>query len=193
MVKILNIAAGKIDPIDLNNYDNYFVVNVDTMYYSVTPPEIIEEMYFKDVPTTKVYSNEDIFTFIERTKLLFDNICIYRFLEHISMNNILYFIYLISTCTKKGAKIDVIVPNYEILARLILAEMVYNNSNFEKENVILTTELLNEKNDPHCSIWTPNRMCYFWELENRFKIKDLTQSYIFDGRNIYLRALIERL
>ncbi len=193
---ILNIAAGKLEPINID-FKNYFLINIDTMYYNALRPISVETIYQDNIKSKSkskfLYCNEDIFTFMERTKILFDQVCAYRFLEHISKDKISYFIYLISTCTKPGALIDIIVPNYNILANMILNEKIENNINFEKDNILLTTELLNEKEDPHCSIWTYERLKYFWELENRFKIKDINQSYNFDGRDIYLRMIAEKI
>lgn len=190
---ILNLAAGKFQPIDISLIHR-FLVNVDTMYYDFEPPDVIEHMWTnwgrtKDIT---ICCNEDVFTFMERTKMLFDQVCIYRFLEHVSMDKVLYFIYLVSTVTKPGSLVDIIVPNYAILAELILREHP-THPNFEKQNVELTTELLNEPSCPHASIWTDHRAKYFWEFEKRFKIVDICNHYDFDGRNIYLRFWAERI
>jgi len=89
---------------------------------------------------------------------------------------------------------DVIVPNYEVLAAMIRDEDV-NSSNFERNNILLTTELLNQPSDPHASIWSPQRAKYFWEFENRFKIySDLVcPNFKYDGRDIYLRFHVKRV
>ncbi len=196
---ILNVAGGKIPPIDLNYEDeNYFIVNVDTMYYqSKDPGEVeFERSDWMQYENKTFNIKEDVFTFMERTSMWFDRICVYRFLEHVPMDKVLYFIYLLSTVTQKGAEIDVIVPNYLILANMIINEeyQVANDVvNFEAHNIELTTELLNEPSCPHASIWTEWRARYFFELEKRFKIKDVCNLFNFDGRNIYLRFWAERL
>jgi len=170
---ILNIASGKIKPIGLVNLASYFLVNVDTMYYEKTDPEEVEAEWNN---WSRAYSksfniNEDIFKFLERTSMLFDQICIYRFLEHVPMDKVLYFIYLLSTVTKAGSKVDVIVPDYEILAHMILSEE-HNIANdvldFESSNILLTTELLNEPSCPHASVWTEWRAHHFFNLEKRW-------------------------
>lgn len=130
--------------------------------------------------------------FLEKTILTFDKIFIYRYLEHVSFTEVLYFIYLLSTVTKPGAEIDVIVPDYKILANILLLENV-NSKDFEKNNILLTTELLNEPSCPHASIWTVDRALYFWSLEDRFRIREITTPYSFDGRYIYLRFIAERI
>jgi len=191
---ILNIAAGKFQPLDLENQRRFFLVNLDPMYYSYSTEELIEDHYGNhNVESTIThYCNSDAYEFMERTKMIFDKICIYRFLEHVPMDKVLYFIYLVSTITKKGSEIDVIVPNYNKLAVMLLGESV-NRLTFEKENILLTTELLNEPSCPHASIWTEQRVKYFWEMEERFKVKEIYPSFNFDGRNIYIRFKAVRL
>ena len=138
----------------------------------------------------------DVFGFMERCRGLFDQVAIYRFLEHVTFTNVEYFIYLVSTVIKPGGLVDVIVPDYRILAKLILAEeenLQKPHKNFAAHNIKLTTELLNEPSCPHASIWTQARMKYFWELEERFKVISQESAFDFDGRDIYLRSVIERV
>lgn len=198
---ILNIAAGKIDPLDIDNIKKYFLVNLDTMYYSTTSPDSIESMYdhWSDesslVPLNdriSVKCKEDAFQFMERTSIQFDIITCYRFLEHVKRTDVLYFIYLLSTSLKIGGIADIIVPDYEILATMILSE-VPEGSGFDAHDIILTTELLNEPSSPHCSIWTKKRFKYFFHLEDRFEVDRLTTPFEFDGRNIYLRCHVRRV
>jgi len=194
MKKILNIAAGKFKPLGFPPKDPYILVNLDTMYYQIDEPGYIEKKFSTwtgQSPKT-FHCNIDAFQFMERTRLSFDTVCIYRFLEHVSFTNLMYFIYLISTVTEKGSIVDVIVPNYEILSTMILNEDC-KRPEFEADNILLTTELLNEPSCPHASIWTPDRAYHFWEMEERFKIKDLIRNFTFDGRDIYLRFSAERI
>ena len=193
---ILNLGAGKQSPIlhDQLKKKPRFIINLDTAYYSELEPGAIEHLVVKwDRKASYIsFCNEDAFVFMERTKLIFDRVCVYRLLEHIPMDKVLYFIYLLSTITRKGDLIDVIVPNYEKLASMILKEDV-NDKGFEAHNILLTTELLNDQSCPHTSIWTPARAEYFFELEKRFKINQWVSDYEFDGRKIYLRFWAERL
>jgi hypothetical protein len=189
---ILNIAAGKFPPLELPEY--YYILNLDTMYYQANTPEQVEENYFKSRVYEKSveYCNADAYEFMERTKMKFDKVCIYRFLEHVPMDRLLYFIYLVSCVTKKGAEVDVIVPNYAVLAEMLLREHT-THPNFEKQNVELTTELLNEPSCPHASIWTVDRAKYFWEFEGRFKVKVIVPNFTYDGREIYMRFKVQRV
>jgi len=196
---ILNIAAGKLKPIlkDVEELASYALVNLDTSYYRSTAPELIETDLSKwysdgDRCNVKYYCNKDAFEFMERTTIQFDRICLYRFLEHIPFDRIMYFIYLLSTVIRKGGLIDIIVPNYRILAQMLLDEKV-NHPDFEKNNILLTTELVNEPGCPHASIWTADRAIHFFQMEGRFVIKEIDQNYSFDGRNIYLRFKAKRI
>ena len=196
--KILNIAGGKFPPIPSGpNPPPAFLVNVDKMYYECYEPVQVERaMKIWPGGQDETYSiNTDIVEFMERTVMEFDRVCIYRFLEHISFTQVLYFIYLVSTVTKPGAVVDIIVPNYEILAQMILDEDPLDPSggNFEAHNITLTTELLNEPSCPHASIWTPDRAHYFWGLEGRFKVHIISETFAFDGRDLYLRFLATRI
>ncbi len=196
MKTILNIAAGKMKPLGIELLKDYFLVNLDTMYNSITEPEEIE-LYFDDwkVPGSEVYyTDENAFSFIERTRIPFDEIVCYRFLEHVKKTDVLYFIYLMSTCLKMGGTIDIIVPNYKKLAQMIMTEDdIIGNDKWEAHDIELTYELLNDPSCAHASIWTPARMKYFFGLEKRFVIEHMDDSFHYDGRDIYLRAIIKRV
>ncbi len=190
--KILNIASGKIPPLEMKR--PVFLVNVDTMFYQNHDPAQVEKKAaeWKGTHNVEFKIKQDIFEFMERTTIEFDRVCIYRFLEHVSFTQVLYFIYLVSTVTKPGAIVDVIVPDYKVLAHRILTFDNPMSSNFEAENIELTTELLNEPSCPHASIWTVDRANYFWMLENRFFIDEIQTDFEFDGRDLYLRFIAKR-
>lgn len=204
---VLNVAGGKFKHLPIYDSEKTghlptFEINVDTGHYSKTPAEEIESQirsweYEADRCSKVRYLNEDAFRFMERTTLQFDRIAIYRFLEHVSFTQVLYFIYLVSTVTERKSLVDIIVPNYEILANMILEEAAdYSGEEyqmFENHNTILTTELLNEPSCPHASIWTPYRAKLFWELEGRFKVEQIDERFDFDGRDIYMRFIAKRI
>ncbi|MFW9871842.1 MAG: hypothetical protein ACFFG0_01985 [Candidatus Thorarchaeota archaeon] len=199
-MKILNIAAGKIKPLEIPNETPFQkrypkrIINVDTTYYQYTSPSKIEieiETMLRLDQTKEWYCNEDAFKFMENTKTMFDRVVIYRFLEHVSFTQVNYFLYLTSTVLKEDGLLDVIIPNYRILADMLLKEKI--DKNFEAHNILLTTELLNEPSCPHASIWTPDRVKYFVELEGRYKVDSIMTPYKFDGRDIYIRFLARRI
>ncbi len=188
-MKILNLANGKIKPIDIIG-TNHFLLNVDTMNTNSTDKEQIDHKIrrWDGVTLQEEYISEQAKYFMENTITIFDWVCIYRYLEHVTFTEVLYFIYLVSTVTEKGSVVDVIVPNYETLAKMILEDDPYSKE-FEAKNILLTTELLNEPYCPHASIWTEKRVKYFWELEGRFEVpkSSITPNYKFDGRDVYIR------
>lgn len=204
---------------DLNLYSELgrFLVNLDYIYYDSHPvSEILKshlwwknqrKMLTKNLKLrhddklerqynmqTELNCNINIYKFLERYHILFDVITMYRFLEHVPKTKVLYFIYLLSTCLEIGGYLDVIVPDYKKLATRIITENPFSNVfNFEEEDIITTFELLNEPNSPHMSIWTKDRIHYFFELEKRFKIENIIENYEFDGRDIYIRFLSRRV
>jgi len=195
---ILNLGAGKIKPLD---YDKLaapkFLLNVDSSYYCSSPDieNIIEahQLFLDGIAQSYDFNlKEDVFTFLQRYHIPFSRITIYRFLEHVKRTDILHFIYLLSTCLEVGGEVDCIVPNYYTLAQRILAEKP-GRRGFEEEDIITTTELLNEPSMPHASIWTVERVYHFFHLEERFNITYVETDYSFDGRDIYLRFLAERV
>jgi len=211
---ILNIAAGKILPFEYSGSQNSiklyedmsFLVNLDSMYLnSVDIKEVLHfHSEYENVKNnmknlkqfynpTKMYCNFDVYEFLEKYHIQFEGISIYRFLEHVPKVKILYFIYLLSTAIKVGSIIDVIVPDYKILAQRILNEDVFGSKNFEAEDIITTFELLNEPYCPHASVWTEDRIKYFFTLEGRFEILGIQKNYNFDGRDLYLRFLAKRI
>lgn len=195
---ILNIGAGKIKPLWLDRLETYFLVNLDPIYSSpgsLNSGEIEEKHCFwnhNKLQTEEVFCRDSWENFLSKYLYYFDKIIIYRFLEHISMVKVPFFIYLLSSCLNVGDPVDVIVPNYEKLANRILEEDPFSSS-FEAENILTTTELLNEPYDPHASIWTPKRAKYFFELEGRFEVKGVLEEYEFEGRDIYMWFYAEKV
>lgn len=195
---ILNIAAGKMLPIDQLN-KNDILVNLDLEYFNSTDVSDVEKYHRaksvvkeNDEKPLIIYTNHDIYDFLNRYVEEFDKIVIYRFLEHVPKVKVLYFIYKLSEILKIGGEVDIIVPDYKALAERILNENVYL-PNFEAEDIITTFELLNEDYSPHLSVWTKDRAKYFFELEGRFKVTEINPKYYFDGRDIYLRFKATRV
>ena len=200
MKSYLNIAAGKIKPIDFNEKEKHFLLQLDKMYFNATEPDLLEHRYQlwldRNTKSTIEYSNLDVFEFSGRFKYQFDMISCYRFLEHVTKPEVQGFIYLLSTALKLGGTLDIIVPNYETLADIILNETINEETTheeWERHDTLLTYELLNEPSMPHASIWTPQRIEYFFGLEERFDLVSLEPDYAFDGRDIYIRAIFTRV
>lgn len=195
---IINIGSGKM-PIKTDMAERYFIVNLDSMYIDGIDQRKVESQY-KDWEENSdplsnrqvVYCNEDVFTFLEHSTIKFDEVYIHRYLEHIEFTSIEYFIYLVSTITVSDAYIDVIVPDAKILANMLLNEKV-DDSDFHANDIIITTEFVNDPSDPHASVWTVDRAKHFWTLEKRFTVNSCAEKYIYDGRDIYLRMILTRV
>jgi hypothetical protein len=219
VLKILSIGSGKkesqeeiniLHGITKNfNYDTVARLFLDKSYF--IPPSNREEtilkfesyvnllegnehagVSFHPLPEEHFYSNCDATDFMQRTRIKFDIIILNRVLEHIPKTMVLYFIYLLSTIlTPEQGVISLIVPDYKLLANMLLNEDV-SSTNFDKHDILLTTEMLNETSDPHASIWTVERLEYFFTYEDRFKITEATRFFKFDKRDIYIHALIQK-
>jgi predicted SAM-dependent methyltransferase len=185
-MKILNLAGGKLPPISLP--PKFKLLNLDKSYFSeVTPIAIEDWMKYSEYQRNEEYFlNYDAFEFLERTTLKFDIICIYRFLEHISKINVLYFIYLLSNCLQVGGVIDVIVPDAKKLAKMIIEEDV-NAPDWESKDLLITYEMVADQPSPHLSLWTKDRLIKLFAMEGNFEATEVTEDFSFDGRNIYVR------
>lgn len=197
-ITILNIAGGKLKPLDLPVKDSYFLVNLDTMYLQDDWTKNFENEHeeWKAPQHTynqTTYISYDAYTFLERYRVKFDRICIYRFMEHVPLDKILYFIYLLSTAVEIGGTVDVIVPNIEQLAVKILAENDLSIDEFPAHDILVTSEVVNEASSPHLSLWSPLRAKYYFELEGRFLVGDIQVPFEFDGRSIYMRFQARRI
>lgn len=200
-ISILNIAGGRREPLIMEKVPHgSMLVNVDKSYMISdniseiisTHEEVNNNLQSVNFPNVKVFNyRSDVFEFLQRYHLNFTMASAYRFLEHVPKDQVLYFIYLVADILFPGGFFDIIVPDYEELAKRILSENV-NDPEFEAEDIITTYELLNDPGDPHCSIWTEDRIKKFLELESRFEIRKIQKRYQYDGRNIYLRAIAKR-
>ena len=198
MNSYLNIAAGKLLPIDIDLKKD-FLIQLDQMYFDsieIDTCERIHNSWLEEENGRVVKCAVDVFDFLANYYYQFDFISCYRFLEHVKKSDIQGFIYLLSTAIKVGGIVDIIVPNFKTLASLLLEETIsekIRHQDWERHDTLLTYELLNEPTMPHASIWTVDRIIYFFELEERFVVESIDPSYEFDGRNIYIRAKIKRV
>lgn len=198
----LNIGAGpRIKPLEIQKgfQGKYFLVNIDPTYQETFDnlPDIENRHklfdYYKDtVETEEHFIKATWQEFIPFYRNYFDKVVMYRVLEHVPMTEVLYFIYMVSTILKVHGYVEGIVPNYKTLAEMLLKENI-KSKDFEEKNILITTEMLNERMDPHASIWTPDRVKRFFELEGRFNVEDVNPAFEFDGRDIYIKFLAQRI
>lgn len=191
---ILNIGAGRLlYPLDLGT------PSLDFKVYCLDP--WYKTLKHKYIPDNIVVIAEDAKVFLEDTNRTFDQVCMYRFLEHVPQKEIPYFIYLLSQVMKKGSFIDVIVPDFEELCKLFL---LYNNQptdNFDLSSndfITIVTEVLNEPsleypNSSHSSIWSEKLLVKYFQEERFFISTFLQKGFKLDNRDIYIRAKFERL
>lgn len=197
MKSILNIAAGKRYPLDLTHED--LCVQLDPMYIEGSSSTLQD---VEDAHSAFLTGNDDAVgahfigmmaqEFMETYKFVFDQIVCYRFLEHVPFTDVLYFIYLLSTTTAKEGEVEIIVPDYAKLAQMLLDENI-GGPGWENENIIITTELVNDPGCPHTSVWTEDRLIHFFTLEKRFEVLEIIKDYNFDGRDIYLKAKFKNI
>lgn len=190
---ILNLAGGKLKPLDLVSDDT--VMNLDIIYDNNicnTLSNINREYMLGHRLFHSCYISHDIEDFLNKILVKFDRISIYRYLEHIPKSQVIYFIYLLSTCVKVGGEIDVIVPDAKILAKKILEEDV-DSKTWESDDLLITYELLADQPSPHLSLWTKDRLIKLFEREGNFKSVKVEENFLFDGRSIYLRYIAKRI
>jgi predicted SAM-dependent methyltransferase len=193
---ILNVAAGKVLPLDLDKIErDFLLINVDKVYYhgkEISEVEQIHDEWLATPGYQNIHCNADIFDFLQRYSKRFDRVVVYRFMEHVRRADLSFFIYLLANIMEMGGMIDCIIPNYQVLARMLIDEDL-RNSNWEAHDILLTSEIVNEPDDPHASVWTPERAIHYFELEGRFKVTDIDSTFRFDGREIYMRVFAERV
>lgn len=194
MTSLLNIGAGKPDlGID---FSEKFIINLDRNYFTGFSPEYAEEEHRRwlsgKADDCMIDVKYDIFEFLKTYKYKFNGAMIYRYYEHVQKNDILFFIYLLSTVIETGGIVDLISPDFKLLSNMIINEDV-NNPDFDKNDIILSTEIFNEDYDKHGSITTIDRTKYFFEYEGRFKVIDSVSPCEYDGRDIYFRSIIKRI
>lgn len=194
---ILNIGAGKMKPLDLP--DSYFLINLDkNEYYGQKRMDdalhavSIYEDDFTSIRSQTIFVKDDVWRFLHSITFSFDRIVLYRFLEHIQREELLYFLYILSTAVNVGGTLDIIVPDHQELASWLVTEKMEDIQD-QGHDIIVTTEFLNEPGDPHASLWSPDRAKYYLELEGRFKIDEIQKNFEFDGRDIYLRIKATRI
>lgn len=200
-VSILNIGAGKLRNLEefkdyiTGDFMEYFMIHLDTTYLNGMDAQIAEQKHdtwLKEGGKIELNVDYDVFEFLENYIHTFDYILIYRFFEHISRDSLLYFIYLLSTVTESLSLVDIIAPDYGVLGKMIAEENV-DDPDFDKKDIILSTEIFNEVHDPHNNITTPNRLKRLFKYEGRFTPYEEFKNYEFDGRNIYFRSIMRRI
>jgi len=203
-MKILNLGCGKIDLDRFTDaYASSLVVNVDRYFTdyssSIEETERSYEVYSNSGVSKVVYCKSDIFGFLDSFRYKFDVVIAERIFEHMeyASGEIGRLIEAINTITFPLAKLQIVVPNSILLAKMLLG--YENNSNtytpIESWNkkLIINTELCNIRQDPHLSVWTPILAKEYIESEGTWKITKLINKFTFSGRSIYMKILCEKV
>jgi hypothetical protein len=199
IISILNLGAGRMETPFV---DKEVRVNVDRCYEDIPDcvPDLIDLCLKHNVVENGkakinrvLYYNSDIFEFLEKYPKKFYKIELYRVLEHIPRDKVMYLIYLMADVLKEGGIVDVICPDYKKLAQMILDPLPSNSEDYEKKEILLYTELFNEPSDPHCFITTQQRLMRVFTLENRFKTISCNDLTYFENRDIYFQMKFKRL
>lgn len=139
---VLNIGAGpgRIIPEILNTLDGVFLVNLD-IYYPDSESDDLGEIgrlhriwNYRKAGDIR-HSNKGWEEFISNYRHYFDVVTLYRFLEHVKMTQVPYFLYMISTILEDGGTVQGIVPDYRKLASRILKEDPLHDKRFEADNI----------------------------------------------------------
>ena len=206
-MSILNLGSGNkgLVPYD---FPTGFIVNVDLNFLNSSSISGIYKYQQEfnnddDIECVNYYFRGEALHFLDEYPGTFNYVASYRFFEHIGKFDLLYFLYQVANIMNKDAELDIIVPNYITLANRILnEEKILRDipitepprlpANWENQDIITTTEVVNTPDMPHASIWTPQRAKYYLELEERFEVISIDEEFDFDGRNVYMRIKAKR-
>jgi len=220
MNTFLNLGAGRSKPLELPTDKPYFLMNVDRMYKAMSSfkddvgyNSLVgairawhkfvnerSESFNSETPPWIHYVGEDIPTFLDTYLEQFQNITIYRYLEHIPWTKLGYFIYQVSQLVEQSGIVDIIVPNFVTLGeRLKSLEEDLESGEcldsqwLENELIILNSEFVNEPFDPHQCMTSPQILHRAFTTEGRFKLVKSWPQFNYDGRDIYMRMIFKRI
>ena len=118
----------------------------------------------------------------------FDKVIAHRVLEHFKPDTVLYVLYLLRQVTRKGGELEIIVPDFhKVITEFEKVDpKKATGTKFNRMMTMAHTEIFNEPNDPHQSIWTTTMAFYYLELEGYWT--DVFVGYTsLDGRDWYLK------
>ncbi len=130
----------------------------------------------------------DIISFLENfTDFKFNTIISERFFEHLDHTQILYLLYLLYTVAEPNATLKIVVPDIQNVVQKY-GELDPNSMDVKEFNKLFIeciTEVFNEPNDPHKSIWTQSMGRYWIELEDYWEITSIQGGVELDNRSWY--------
>lgn len=199
----LVLGAGKISTDNFGDPNYSFSVFVDRSYLDGYYSSIkeIETCYLSMLQTEKMYQifcAEDIFYFLDTYKFKFNRVFACRIFEHMWFDSgqIGRLLDACNQITYDDAQMEIIVPNVDILAKEVLDLQKSKNGNpsiFASIVLLLNTEFTNSESSPHGSVWSPTLAEYYIECEGgTWKIKKIETPVFVNGRNCYMKILLEK-
>lgn len=167
-----NIRCTMVDRINININDSY-TPNVKYLYGDLF--EVLED--YSGPPFTQIHA--------------------YRVLEHIPYEKLQYLSYLLYKLTDNSAypddvRLDIVVPDFNKVAEYI---KFISDPPINTQLITAHTEVYNEENDPHCSIWTPELARYYICGEGYWSPIHCCDDHDYitlDNRSWYMRMLFRR-
>ena len=147
-------------------------------YYTYAYNDLIKLMGGELIPFLENYTEKD-----------FNKVIAHRIFEHIPPDQIGYILYLIRQVTRPGGVLEIIVPDYKkVLDDFDKLDPFSTPAvEFNRMMVMTHTEVFNELNDPHQSIWTLKLAEYYLKLEGYWS--DIKISNVeLDNRHWYLKV-----
>ena len=201
---LLNLGAGKVDLGRFEQLDFSHIIHVDRSY-TKDESNILESDLCNDksddcVGIAKHYFiGLSLFDFLDNFPYKVDEIMAERIFEHLDYTSgeIGRMLEALNTITNDVAILNIIVPNAILVARMLLDYEEHNHaySHTDSLNIklIINSELVNIRSDPHLSIWSPQLAGEYINSEGTWKIDKLEEKIKFRGRDIYMSILCEKV
>lgn len=204
MKKILSLGTGRLWLNVNKEFEDKFpkedkleIYHIDNIYKNS-----YEEDGLDTEKTTTFLCEDDIFTFLEEyPKRDFDVISARRVFEHIPREKIAYLLYLLKEVASPEAELEIVVPDFvrvfeslktldEVLCsgKMESCELLDTVSLFERGMINIHTEIFNEPNDPHQSVWTVGLAKYYFSIEDYWVLTNFKHIEL-DGRSWYLELI----
>lgn len=198
MRSLLNIGAGKLDETDLMNSEYTFMVFLDRSYREGLDNRLadIEKSYMENMASGqsyRVFCGLDIFEFMDSFKFKFNHIKADRIFEHMFYDSgeIGRLLDACNQLTTDDGTLEIIVPDHHKLATMLINYEPFGNNNGEL--LIINTEYVNTRSDPHGSIWTNRTAHEYVEAEGgTWQIDDIERNVSLKGRDIYMKIKLSK-
>lgn len=195
MKTYLHIGAGKVD---LEKYNAEHIHVFLDKSYSVS--DNIDNLVtairdcHKYVPQKNhFFIRMDVFEFMDSFPFQFDHAIAERIFEHMFYDSgeIGRLLDACNQITKDDGSLTIVVPNHYRLCEIAME--LEDDPRDNSKILLVNTEFMNTRCDPHGSYWSP-RMAYHYigNEGNIWKISDIQDKYWHKGRDIYMKILLEK-